>query len=90
MGKKKNEYIFLFYALSIVKFAFDLKMFEVVKNQFVLNDSRKKTEPPLHQEVPSELISSITLPCSLTQCYINPITYTERAGCCTIHSFIPN
>lgn len=32
MGKKKNEYIFFFYALSIVKFAFDLKMFEVVKN----------------------------------------------------------
>lgn len=31
MGKKKNELIF-FYALSIVKFAFDLKMFEVVKN----------------------------------------------------------
>lgn len=32
MGKKKYELIFFFYALSIVKFAFDLKMFEVVKN----------------------------------------------------------
>lgn len=31
MGKKKYELIF-FNALSIVKFAFDLKMFEVVKN----------------------------------------------------------
>lgn len=32
MGKKKMSIYFFFYALSIVKFAFDLKMFEVVKN----------------------------------------------------------